>query len=195
MSLTIKDANLALQTQKTKLINSEHIAYIIPQGNEDSTYFNSAELIPTTLTSGLNYFWIRNTNSTKKIKIQKIESIAYFVGTAAASRSDYAIKKFTGCTATTGTVLSTTLGSTTNDATIANVAWSATGGTLTGATIQTGDIAIFGHPNQLTANIVYDRDLSDAPIVLNQNEGIVIQSKGAIVAGSTILVSIKWIEE
>ncbi len=195
MSLIIKDANLANQTQKTKVINSEHVAYVLPQSNDDSTYFNSAEIIPTTLTTGLGYFQLRNTSAIKKIKIQKIEIIAYFVGTAAASRSNYALKKFTGATAGNGTALPTTLGATTNAATVAEVQWSATGLTLTGATIQTGNIAVIGHPNQLTANIVYDRDLSDSPIILEQNEGLVLQSKGAIVAGSTILVSVKWIEE
>jgi hypothetical protein len=195
MSLVIKDANLVNQTQKTKIINGEHVAYVLPQSNDDLIYFNSAEIIPTTLTNGLNYFQIRNTSATKKIKIQKIEVITYFVGTAAASRSNYALKKFTGATAATGTVLSTTLGATTNPATIAGVSWLATGLTLTGATIQTGDIAVIGHPNLLSANIVYDKDLSNSPIILEQNEGIVLQSKGAIVAGSTILFSVKWLEE
>lgn len=163
--------------------------------NEDSTYLSAIAIIPTTLTTGLNYWWLRNTVSNKKIKIVKIEAILMFAGTAVASRSLYSLKKFTGCTATTGTTLSVVSGETSNPATIADTKWSATGGTLTGATIQTGDIASIGHVNQLTANIAYDRDMTDAPIVLNQNEGVVIQSNGAIVAGSTILLSVKWIEE
>ena len=165
------------------------------RGEELRHYFASVAVIPTTLTTGLNYFWIRNTSSTKRIKIQKIEVIALFTGTAAASASNYLINKFTGGTATTGTALTVEKGNTAGAASVSDVKWSATGGTLTGATISGAAVASLGHANQVTSSFSYDRDMSDAPIVLGVNEGIVLRSNGAIVLGSTIHISVRWVEE
>jgi hypothetical protein len=52
-----------------------------------------------------------------------------------------------------------------------------------------------GHANQLATNIVYDRNMSDAPLTLLQNEAISLQTDGAIVAGSTVIISVRWTEE
>lgn len=161
---------------------------------ENQFYLSSQAVIPTTLTTGLNYFWLRNTDATKKIYIQDIEIICFFAGTAAATRSNYVLRKFTGATSTTGTTVNVLLAQTGNPVTIADCKWSPTGGTLTAATLGNNFMSI-GHPNQLTANIVHERDFTKSPIVLNQNEGIVLQSDGAIVLGSTVMFNISWIEK
>jgi hypothetical protein len=163
---------------------------------EALTYFAGISVVPTALTTGLNLFFLRNTSATKKIKIQKIEIIMVFAGTAAATRSLYAIRKLTGVTATTGTVTLTPVpGQTGNPASIADVKWAAAGGTLTGGTLQGNNVMNIGHTNQLTANIVYDRDLIEAPLTLLQNEAISLQTDGAIVAGSTVIIGVRWMEE
>jgi hypothetical protein len=163
---------------------------------EALTYFTGISVVPTALTTGLNLFFLRNTSATKKIKIQKIEVIMVFSGTAAATRSLYAIKKLTGVTATTGTVtLIPVLGQTGNAVSVADVKWAAAGGTLTGGTLQGTNVMSIGHANQLTTNIVYDRNMSDAPLTLLQNEAISLQTDGAIVAGSTVIISVRWMEE
>jgi hypothetical protein len=163
---------------------------------EALTYFTGISVVPTALTTGLNLFFLRNTSATKKIKIQKIEIIMVFSGTAAATRSLYAIKKLTGVTATTGTVtLIPVLGQTGNAVSVADVKWAAAGGTLTGGTLQGTNVMSIGHANQLTTNLVYDRNMSDAPLTLLQNEAISLQTDGAIVAGSTVIISVRWTEE
>ena len=80
-------------------------------------------------------------------------------------------------------------------ASIADVKWAAAGGTLTGATINADRQMQIGHANQLTANVAYDRSFVEAPIVLGQNEGLVLQSDGAVVVGSTVILSLRWTEE
>lgn len=163
--------------------------------NEALSYFSAVAVIPTGLTTGLNLWFIRNTSATTKIKINRIETLATFSGTAAASRSLYALKKFTGATATLGTVtLTPVAGVNTNAATVAELKWAAAGGTLTGATVGGAAFEI-GHANQLTANITNDRDLSGSPIVLLQNEGLVLQTDGTVVVGSAIAISVRWTEE
>jgi hypothetical protein len=162
---------------------------------EALTYFTGVSVVPTALTTGLNLFFLRNTSATKKIKIQKIEVIMVFSGTASATRSLYAIKKLTGVTATTGTVTLTPVpGQTGNPASIADVKWAAAGGTLTGGTLQGTNVMTLGHANQLAANIAYDRDLIEAPLTLLQNEAVSLQTDGAIVAGSTTIISVRWTE-
>ncbi len=174
------------------------ILAVNPVTKEATTYLAGIAVIPTGLTTGLNYFWIRNTDPTKKIKIHKIEIIMTFTGTAAATRSIYALKKFTGATATVGTVtLGATPAQTGAPASIADIKWAAAGGTLTGATVTPvgTNLIQIGHANQLTANLVYDRNLSDAPLVLSQNEGLVLQSDGAVVLGTTVIIGLRWSEE
>lgn len=193
-ALTIETTQWELQVLPQSLSNTWALPVEI-MDNETSTYFLAQDIVPTTLTTGLNFFCLRNTHAVKKIKIAKIEIIAFFTGTAAASRSLYNLKKFTGWTAQTGTAVQIEKGNTTNPTSIASATWLATGLTVTGATVSTANIASIWHANQLTANIVYDRDMEQWPLILGQNEGIVLQSNGAIVAGSTILLSIKFKEE
>lgn len=195
MALLIKDANLDNQTQKTILDAGEHVPVVSIDANETSTYFAATTLAPTTLTSGLNYFVLRNTNATKKIKFRKIEILWFFTWTAAASLSQYVVRKFINWAATNGGVVWVTSWNILNDTTIAELKSSATGITITGALLDTGNIAAIWHVNQLTANVMYDRDMTDAPLILGQNEGIVVQSNGAVVLWSNILLSLRWIEE
>jgi hypothetical protein len=184
-------------------INKKNIIINDPSGNpidprtilEDSrvAYQAALTIIPTTLTTGLNYAVVRNTSATKKVKITKIELIGFFVGTAAASRSLYNITLFTGGTATTGTAVPISKRNSINPTTSLECKILATGLAVTGTTF-TGNITTIGHANQLSANIVHDFDYSNIPLVLNQNEGFVVQSNGAIVAGSTLLVGVQYYE-
>lgn len=180
-------------SQNNQPLSATNPLHVMQNTNEATTYFAGFAVVPTTLTTGLNYFWIRNTDPTKKIRIERIECILVFTGTAAGSRSNYLVRKFINATATTGNAVTIEKGQTSNANSIADVKWSPTGGTLTGATPLNPFFPI-GHANQLSANIVYDRNLSDAPIVLGQNEGIVLQSDGAIVNGSTVYFSLRWEE-
>ena len=167
---------------------------IYGRGEELKHYFTSAVVAPTTLTTGLNYFVLRNTSTTKKIKVQKIEIVAFFTGTAAASASNYFINKATGVTATTGTNIVVEKGNTAAPASIAEAKFLVTGLGATGAAVG-GAVASIGHPNQLTTQIVYDRDMVAAPVVLGTNECLLLRSNGAIVLGSTIHISVRWVEE
>ena len=160
---------------------------------ENNFYLASQVIVPTTLTTGLNYFWIRNTSPTIKIMICKIETACTFSGTAAATRSIYDVALFSGVTATTGNTINIAKAVNTNATSIADVKWLPTGGTLTGVAIGSNIIHL-SHSNQLTANVVSDRDFTLNPIVLGQNEGIVVRSNGTIVAGSTINFGISWVE-
>lgn len=195
MSSTYKNASAVTETQKTRVAGGEHVPYVDNYTMEDSSYRVAFTIVPVTVTTGSNYFIIRNPDATKKVKIVSIEMVLNFTGTAGASRSNYIIKKFTGATATNGNVMTATPSVTSNPASIASCQYSTGTITLTGATIPTYGFVAVGHANQLTANIVYDRDLNDAPLVLGQNEGIVLQSDGALLAGSAVSIAVKWIEE
>jgi hypothetical protein len=157
------------------------------------SYSATFTVIPTTLTIGLHYFSLRNTNATKKIRINRIETAQYFVGTAAASRSTYTVNKYTGVTATAGTAVDPLKRSTSNDTSIAEVKQAPTGFVLTGAVLQ-ARVVTLGHPNQVNASLGKDWDFSNFPIELAQNETLTLTSESAIVAGSTVHISIQWSE-
>lgn len=197
LSKTLDTRKLLATTDSVSVGNFPAKQEVFSATQEAVSYYTGIAVVPTTLLNGTNYFWIRNPSGTKKIKIKRLEVIMVFAGTASASRSVYAIRKFINCTATTGTVtLTADPAVTTNPASIADIKWAAAGGTLTGSTISTTNKFMqIGHANQLTTNIAYDRDLSDAPIVLGQNEGIVLQADQAVVAGSTVIISLRWTEE
>jgi hypothetical protein len=149
-------------------------------------------VIPTTLTTGLNYFVLRNPSTTKKIKIRRIVADAFFAGTAAASRSTYALKKFAGVTATTGNTIPVAKRDSLSPNTIADVKTLPTGLALTGA-IDHNNISHISHPNQLSTTICKDWTFEN-PIVLNTNDAIALQSEGAIVAGSSVVLTIQFYE-
>lgn len=205
MSFESKQATTGGTPIKTTVVSDEHIQNItlvdqtgnplpIVGAEPDSTNFYSASfvVIPTTLTTGLNYFILRNPDATKKIKIKRIVADAIYSGTAGATRSIYAMKKLTGVTATTGTAVAIAKRDTNGADSIAEVKWLATGLTATGG-VDSGNISHIAHANQLTANIAKDWQF-DNPIVLHTNEAIVLQSEGAVVAGSTIVFTIQYYE-
>jgi hypothetical protein len=170
---------------------------ITGRGEELKHYFASRAVIPTATTSGLNLFFLRNPSATKVIKLQKVEALLYFVGTAAATRSMYVLQKLTGVTASpAGTNVVVEKGNTAGSASIAECKWNPAGTTISGSGGAAGqNIASLGHPNQLIAGISYDRDMADAPIILNQNELVVLRTDGAIVAGSTVHLALRWVED
>lgn len=200
MSFNSKQALSGGTSIATEVIGSEHYQKVIPVGvdgsNEpDSTKFFSVSFVvapPTTLTTGLNYFILRNPHATKKIKIKRIVADAIFTGTAAATRSAYAMKKLKNVTATTGTAIPIAMHNSTGTSSIAEVKWLSTGLTATGA-VDDFNISHIAHANQLTANITKDLQF-DNPLVLNTNESIVLQNEGAVVLGSAIVFTVQFYE-
>ena len=163
---------------------------------EALTYFTGQAVIPTALTTGLNLFFLRNTSATKKIKIQHIKIMMHHAGAAATTRSLYVIRKFTGVTSTTGpTVVLATPGQTSNPDSISDIKYAPAGGTLTGGIAQGGNVCLFGNVNQPAGPVVSDFDMTAAPLVLELDEAISLITNGAIINGSTVLVSLRWTEE
>lgn len=205
MGFDSKQATTGGTSIKTTVVGGEHIQNItlvdqtgnaLPivggEPNSGNFYSVSQVVVPTTLTTGLNYFILRNPDATKKIKIKRIVADAFFTGTAAATRSAYAMKKLTGVTATTGTAVPIAKRDSTGASSIADCKQLATGLAATGGA-DAGNVSHVGHPNQLTANIAKDWQF-DNPIVLHTNEAIVLQSEGAVVAGSTVVFTIQYYE-
>lgn len=199
MSFSSKQAITGGTTIATEVISTEHYQKVIPVGidggvepNSTNYYNSTVAIVPTTLTTGLSYFVIRNPDAIKKIKINRIVADAFFVGTAAASRSVYVLKKYTSVTSTTGTTINIANRDSSGSSSIAEVKWLATGLTITGG-VDVNNISHIGHANQLTANMNKDW-VFGSPIVLAQNEALVVQSEGAIVAGSTVIFSLQFYE-
>lgn len=184
-------AQSTLASIDTKL--SGPVPVVATEPSSVNKYQVAVTLIPTTLTTGLNYFVLRNTSAVKKVKIKGLQYCHFYAGTAGATRSLYDWRIFTGGTATTGTAINITKRDQTSVASAAEVKFLATGLTVTGATFL-GNFQSTGHANQLTANMCEFRDFT-YPIVLALNEGIVVSSNGAIVAGSTTSVNLQWVEE
>ena len=63
---------------------------------------------------------------------------------------------------------------------------------MTGA-IDHNNISHISHPNQLAPAICKDWTFEN-PIVLNTNDAIALQSEGAIVAGSSVVLTIQFYE-
>lgn len=163
------------------------------------SYFASLVLAPTIVTTGANLLALRNPSTNKILNVLKLELLAMFTGTAAASRSAYAIRRAIGCTAlSANTAVVPEKSDSTSAASVAQLGFNqAASITLTGATLPATNqnLVVVGHPNQLTANVIYDRDMSDGPIVLRPNEVMYVATEGAIVAGSALFVGLRWTEE
>ena len=204
MGFNSKEATTGGTTIATEVINGTHFQKMISVGMDgnpisnnvepiSNNYYNSSiVIIPTTLTTGLNYFILRNPSPTKKVKIKRIVADAFFVGKAAATRSIYALKKLTGVTSTTGTEINVVKRDSAGSNPIAELKFLTTGLVATGG-INANNISHIAHANQLSANMNKDWQF-DNPIVLNENEAIVLQSEGAVVAGSTVVLSIQFYE-
>ena len=130
MATTFKDATGITTTQKTKLESTEHIPYVALNPEENIAYSLSTFILPTTVTIGVNYLSFQNKSPTKQVKIKHISMIGDYAGTAAAARSRFVLKKYTGGSATTGTVISVTPHTTLNTPSIVECKGLATGLTL-----------------------------------------------------------------
>ncbi len=172
---------------------------IVGRGEENSHYFAALAVAPTVLTTGANLLVLRNSGTSKLIKVQKLEVLAYFIGTAAASRSMYALRKQSGVKTTgAGTAVVPAKGNVSAEASIAELKFNLGASiALTGgaAPATNENLAHFGHANQLTANVTYDMDFTDAPIILQPNVALFLQTDGAIVAGSSLHIGLRWVEE
>ena len=180
--------------------NAARVVIYDTQGNPQDNYSNadaysvSYTVVPTTVTAGLNYFVLRNPHPTAVTAIRRIEIGCTFSGTAAASRSQYVIKRFANGTATSGTAITPSRRRTASPLSSTECKFLATGLTVTGSTLDPSSFIAFHHANQLTAYYEKAFEFTAYPILLQQNEGIVLQSDGVIVAGSAISVSIQYIE-
>ena len=183
-ALTDSDGNLISKN------NGLHVEQV--DGSSANYYSASFNIAPTTLTTGLNYFIIRNPHASKKLKIKKIGINTFFAGIAAASKSIFVCKKYTGVTATTGTVIQPSLRDSIGTPSIAEIKQLSTGLAVTGGT-DANNLFHIGIPNQLTVCLNKDIEYT-LPLILNQNEAIVIQSEGAIVLGANISLSIQYYE-
>ena len=180
--------------------NAARVVIYDTQGNPQDNYSNadaysvSYTIVPTTGTTGSNYFVLRNPHPTSVTAIRRIEISCTFSGTVAASRSQYMVKRFANGTATTGTAITPVKRKTISPLSNTECKFAPPGLAVTGGTLDTSALISFHHANQLTAYYEKDFDFIAYPILLRQNEGIVIQSDGAIVVGSAVSVSIQYIE-
>jgi hypothetical protein len=164
----------------------------IRKTNEASTYFGSW-ISGTAVAGSGNFFVIRNPHATKKVRIQAVDVTLMFSGTAAAGRSPFQLVKFSaGAFASTGTPVAPVAALPGGQAAAAVVSAATAGIAVTNPGDQ-APIAGFAVPTQLAATAIYSRKYEGAPIVLDQNEALVLQGFGAV-TGTTVAIAIEWIE-
>lgn len=164
------------------------------QPKRDGNFFTRLEIIPTTLTAATMYWAMRN-NGSKDVRIKAIDLALMFSGTAAASRSAYELVRFSGANPTGGTSVAAVKGDNVDDANsvVTDIRFAPAGLTAAGISFETNAIAVIGHINQLTANIVHHLDF-DEDLVLAPGEGLALRSQTAIIAGSAVNGCVKWSE-
>jgi hypothetical protein len=160
-------------------------------------YLTSFILAPTTLTTGSVYFAMRNSSATKNIRVRQMRILQQFSGTAAASRSNFAIHPYSHNAAPTGgTVVPTDiipanpLNATASELNLraSNVAGIVIGGTLDPRKI------LFGSTNQLTMSNEFVVQAADSPLTMPPTAGFTVRAEGAIVAGTTLQIFMIWDE-
>lgn len=155
-----------------------------------------ADIVPTTLTVGSNFLTLRNPSLTKKIKITRIETMQVFTGTAAASRSAFKLRAFSGCTSVTGTmtVIVPSRRILSGSSSVLEARVSATAIGLAGATTDGDGFAIVQSMNQ--SGVVGEKDFEylAAPITLGFQDGICVQAQSVLVAGVSLAVSVQYYE-
>lgn len=205
MAFFSKQAATAGTGIKTTVVANEHIQNItlvdqsgnpIPilgiEPESLNEYVASDLILPTTLTTNLDYFIFRNPSETKRIKIKSIKVNQTFSGTAAATRSNFVLQKVQNVTATTGNLVTITKKNNASINSIIEVKGLPTGLAATGFT-NAGVLAHLSLQNQVNASNVDTFTFSN-PILLLQNEAIVVRSNGAIVAGAGVAIFVEFYE-
>lgn len=160
----------------------------------DGSFVASIEVLPSTLVDGTAFWAMRNTG-TKRVFLDKLELNLSFIGTAAASRSVFALWRFSGGNPVGGTQLFPLKRDTTLDANshVGEIRFASAGLSMAGITFDAAPLHKIGIANQLSLAGITDVALT-WPIVLNPGEGLCIRNYGAVVAGAGVLGAAFWTE-
>lgn len=152
------------------------------------------EVIPAgTLADGTTYFAMRNTGS-KSVWIHKIRVKIGFSGTAAASRSLFQYRRFSGATPSGGTAVAPVPFSNAYGASSVTDARFAPGGlTMTGVTFEQRFETV-GVTNQINNDQAAGIDFGEHKFLLAPGEGIAVSAYGNVVAGCWHIGQISWDE-
>lgn len=174
-------------------VNESILEELTPVSNK--SYRAASSIEPSLLAIGADYFCIRNTHATKKLKIKNVNLSTFFAGLLSlTSVSQYSLTKYTWVTSTTGTAISVVPWETENATSIAEVKILNSWLTLTGW-VDVGSIVRFLNTNNLAVSNVLDNDFRNEPLVLWQNECLVVRSQSPIALGSWLSISLDRIEE
>jgi hypothetical protein len=189
------EGNLSTAIAEALPAGTNNIGHVtsIQKTNEAVTYFGSW-ISGTAVAGSANFFVIRNPHATRKVRIQAVDVSLMFSGTAAAGRSPFQLVKFSGGTfASTGTPVAPVAAVSGGQAAVAVVSAATAGISVTNPGDQS-PVAAFALPTQLAATAVYSRRFDGAPLVLGQNEALVLQGFGAV-TGTTVAIAVEWTEE
>ena len=138
--------------------------------------------------------WAIRNGATRKMKLIITEATMGFAGTAAASSMQMSIRRFTTATPTGGTALTTLVtpeDSAMSATTIADArcATAAAGLTTTGAVI--GNPIFVGVVPRSVTGAVFNFEMS-RDLVLNPNEGVLVQYDTVGVIGDVVGITMYW---
>lgn len=156
-------------------------------------YSVPVEVIPTTLTDGTTYFSMRNLG-TKDCWLHKIRVKLGFSGTAAASRSLFQLRRFSGATPTGGTALTPVKFDNTYPASSMTDIRYAPGGLTTTGCVFEQRFETVGVTNQLNNDQAAGIDFGDHKFLLAPGEGIAVSAYGAVVLGAWHIGQVSWDE-
>lgn len=168
-----------------------------PADKSNVGYMSMFTLVPTTtLAAGTTYLAVFN-GSAKTLKFGKFRINQQFIGTAAASTSNFEIVPYKHNAQPTGGTLIPSdiipINSSNTTATIATIRASNVGGVVSGGTQDTKKL-IFGSSNQLAIGYEFDLISNNLPFTLAPNTGVVLKANTIIVAGTTLRINLAWEE-
>ena len=186
-------------TTATTSTNGLPVTLYRPDGGEyDQTFlaeFYAAQNIPqftAALAANAGLFAIRN-GTTRRVKLSLVELSLAFAGTAAASTMQISIRRFTTATPTAGTALTIvqedTANATATSVIDARCATAAAALTTTGLVIG-APIFVACCPRSVTG-AVFNYEMS-RDMVLNVNEGLIVQYDTVGVIGDALSVTTYW---
>jgi hypothetical protein len=160
-------------------------------------YMSMFTVVPTTtLAAGTTYLAIFN-GSANALKFSKFRIVQQFIGTPAASTSNFEIVQYNHTAPPTGGTLITSdiipIRSNNTTPTIATIRASNIGGVVSGGTQDTKKL-IFGSSNQLSIQYEFDLISNNLPFTLAPNTGIVLKANTIIVVGTTLRINLAWEE-
>lgn len=182
---TSKAARVTLYNTDGSLVNHEFL----------TEYYLSVNIprFTSALAANSAIFSIRN-GATRRLKLVKMVLVAGFDGTAAATTAQYSVRRFTTATPTGGTTLTTLVvpeDSAMAASTIADARCATAGAALTITSVVVGNpIVGIAVPRGATGSVAVVDWTQD--IVLNANEGILVQYDVAGVIGDSLTVTMYW---